>query len=221
MIIFTPLDIPTIPNKQSILDNFVGAEKYVWWKEETLLGAKDFSKPLGEAKSWNKEALEKYPELIKWIETYFPFEHLCYVRLARSTGNVAAHVDGNKVEAPHPHHMTITQEMLDHQLTNEPIGYRFVVSGSRDTLYMCNEYDYSKDMSNQPKHFCTIPEETDAFLINNCTQPHGVDVKEGVDDDRIVGFILGKVVPEAHQKLIERSTNKYNKQVVNKDELRI
>ena len=111
--------------------------------------------------------------------------------------------------------------MLDHQLANEPIGYRFIVSGSRDTLYMCNEYDYSKDMSNQKKVYCTIPDDTDAFLINNCTQPHGVDVKEGVDDDRIVGFVLGKVNVKQHQELIEKSKNKYSKQVITKDELRI
>ena len=111
--------------------------------------------------------------------------------------------------------------MLDHQMANEPIGYRFVVSGSRDTLYMCNEYDYSKDMSDQPKHFCTIPEDTDAFLINNCSQPHGVDVKDGIDDDRIVGFILGKVNESAHRELIERSANKYKQYTVKKDELRI
>ena len=117
--------------------------------------------------------------------------------------------------------MTITQKMLDHQLANEPIGYRFVVSGSRDTLYMCNEYDYSKDMSAQPKHFCTIPEDTDAFLINNCSQPHGVDVKDGIDDDRIDGFILGKVNESAHRELIERSANKYKQYTVKKDELRI
>ena len=86
---------------------------------------------------------------------------------------------------------------------------------------MCNEYDYSKNMNNQKKVYCTIPDDTDAFLINNCTQPHGVDVKEGVDDDRIVGFILGKVNIEQHQKLIEKSQNKYSKFTVTKNELRI
>ena len=221
MLIFTPLDIPPIPNKQKIIDNFVGAEKYVWWKEETLLGNKDFNQQLGEMKPWNDIAKQKYPELLHWIDTYFPVEYKFYVRLARSTGNVKAHVDGNKTEAPYKHHMTITQAMLDHQLANEPIGYRFIVTGSRDTLYMCNEYDYKKDLSNQPKHFCTIPESTDAFLINNCTQPHGVDVKPGIDDDRIVGFILGKVSISAHQKLIEASTNKYATNKVYKNELRI
>ena len=221
MLIFTPLDIPPIPNKQKIIDNFVGAEKYVWWKEETLLGNKDFSQQLGDMKPWNDIAKQKYPELLHWIDTYFPFEYKFYVRLARSTGNVKAHVDGNKTEAPYKHHMTITQTMLDHQLANEPIGYRFIVTGSRDTLYMCNEYDYNKDLSDQPKHFCTIPEDTDAFLINNCTQPHGVDVKPGIDDDRIVGFILGKVSISAHQKLIKASTNKYATNKVYKNELRI
>ena len=219
--IFTPLDIPPIPNKQSILDKFIGEEKFAWWKEETLLGVKDLTKPFGEPKTWTASAQQRYPELLEWIDDNFPFEYMFYVRLARSTGNVDPHVDGNYIKAPHPHHMTITQEMFDHQRANEPIGYRFVVSGSRDTLYMCNEYDYSKDMSNQKKVYCTIPDDTDAFLINNCTQPHGVDVKEGVDDDRIVGFILGKVNIEKHQELIERSKNKYSKQVIKKDELRI
>ena len=219
--IFTPLDIPLIPSKESILKNFVAEDTFAWWKEETLLGVKDLSKPFGEPKQWTESAKEKYPELIKWIDEYFPFEYKFYVRLARSTGNVAPHVDGNYTKAPHPHHMTITQEMFDHQRANEPIGYRFVVSGSRDTLYMCNEYDYSKDMSNQKKVYCTIPNDTDAFLINNCTQPHGVDVKEGVDDDRIVGFVLGKVNVKQHQELIEKSKNKYSKQVITKNELRI
>jgi hypothetical protein len=86
---------------------------------------------------------------------------------------------------------------------------------------MCNEYDYSKDMSNQKKVYCTIPEDTDAFLINNCTQPHGVDVKEGIDDDRIVGFVLGKVNVKQHQELIEKSKNKYSKQVITTEELRV
>ena len=221
MLVFTPLDIPPIPNKQKIIDTFVGAEKYVWWNEEILLGDKDYNEPLGEPKNWNDYAKQKYPELLNWIDTYFPFEYKFYVRLARSMGKVAPHVDGNYVVAPYKHHMTITQDMLDHQLANEPIGYRFVVSGSRDTLYMCNEYDYSKDMSNQPKHFCTIPEDTDAFLINNCSQPHGVDVKEGIDDDRIVGFILGKVNESAHQDLIKKSANKYKQYTVKKNELRI
>ena len=221
MLVFTPLAIPPIPNKQKIIDNFVGAEKYVWWKEETLLGEKDFSKPLGKPQDWNAHAKEKYPELLEWIDSYLPFENKFYIRLARSTGNVAPHVDGNKTEAPYKHHMTITQEMLNNQLANEPIGYRFIVNGSRDTLYMCTEYDYSKDMSNQSKTYCTIPNETDTFLINNNTQPHGVDVKEGIDDDRIVGFILGEVDVLAHRNLIKISTNKYKKYQVHKDELRI
>jgi len=218
--IFTPLDIPPIPNKQSILDKFIGSEKFAWWKEETLLGTKNLDEPFGESRQWELSAHLTYPNLIEWIDTYFPFEYKFYVRLARSTGNVAPHVDGNYVTAPHPHHMTITQKMLDHQLANEPIGYRFVVSGSRDTLYMCKEYDYSKDMNNQQKWFCTIPNETDAFLINNCTQPHGVDVKQGIDDDRIVGFILGKVNTAEHQKLIKRSADKYKKYVVYKEDLK-
>jgi hypothetical protein len=46
-------------------------------------------------------------------------------------------------------------------------------------------------------------------------------VQDGVDDDRIVGFLLGKVNISAHEQLIEASTNKYATYKVHKNELRI
>ena len=44
-IIFTPLDLPPIPNKQKILDKFSAPDYYVWWGEETILGEKKYNNP--------------------------------------------------------------------------------------------------------------------------------------------------------------------------------
>ena len=71
--IFCPLDLPVIPNKQSILDRFSGDESFAWWREETLLGAKDLSKPFGSPGEWTDKS-NNYPELINWIKDNLPFE---------------------------------------------------------------------------------------------------------------------------------------------------
>lgn len=215
-VIFTPVDIPPIPNKEKILERFNAPDFYVWWNEETLLGVKEHNNPLGRPQQWTQEAKDNYPELLEWIETYIPCDELYYIRIARASQAIPPHIDGNAVNPTHKHHLAITQEALDHILENEPVGYRFVVAGAKDKLYMCKEYDYTKDMSWQEKTYCTVPEDTDCFLINNQTQPHGVDEDS---DDRLVGFILGKVNPEKHKALLEQSVNKYKDFVVTKQDL--
>lgn len=68
----------------------------------------------------------------------------------------------------------------------------------------------------QEKHYCTIPEETDAWVLNNCTQPHGVDLQPDLDDQRIIGQITGIVNVEKHQQLLDKSTQRYKQFVVDK-----
>lgn len=216
-IIFTPLDLPPIPNKQKILDKFAAPDYYVWWGEETLLGEKKYNNPLGYPQEWTENAKQSYPELIEWIEENYPLDELYYIRIARANGkSIPPHIDGNAVNPTHKHHLAIRQETLDHILENEPVGYRFIVKGGRDKMYMCKEYDYTRDMSWQQKHYCNIPEDTDAFLINNQTQAHGVD--EDVED-RLIGFILGKVNPQKHNELIERSIQKYSDKIIRKQDV--
>lgn len=213
--IFCPLDIPNIPNKQRILDTFAGDETFAWWREETLLGEKNLSIPFGKPGQWTEKS-KKYPQLVEWIKQYFPFEYFVYIRIARSKGNVWPHVDANYAKAPLPHHMTMEQWMIDHIRQNEPAGYRFIVGGSRSNLYMCKNYDPEyKDQTilDQHKHYCTIPESTDAFVINHQDQPHGVDVDES-DRERLVGFVIGKLDIDKHKKLLNISSSKYRQHTV-------
>lgn len=213
--IFCPLDIPTIPNKQKILDTFAGDESFAWWREETLLGEKNLKKPFGSPGQWTAKA-KKYPDLVTWIEKNLPFEYYVYIRIARSKGDVWPHVDANYAKAPLPHHMTMEQWLIDHIRANEPAGYRFIVGGARDNLYMCKNYDPEyKDPTilDQAKHYCNIPTDTDAFVINHQDQPHGVDVNDN-DSERLVGFVIGKIDVDKHNKLLKISKSKYKDQIV-------
>jgi len=209
--IYSPLDIPPIPNKQHIIDQFTGDESIAWWREETLLGEKTPGVPFDGPRAWTEKS-KKYPQLVEWIKQYFPFEYFVYVRIARSKSDVWPHVDANYTVAPRPHHMTMAQWLIDDIKINEPCGYRFIVSGSRTNLYMCKNYDPDyKDESvlDQPKTYCTIPNETDSFVINHQEQPHGVDVDEKFDHNRIIGFVMGKVDVARHRQLLEKSFSKY------------
>ena len=207
-ILFLPLDIPPIPDKQNLIDSFRGVGRYVWWDEQVLLGNKDYTKPLGFPEPWNQCATEFKP-LINHIDTYLPFEWFSYVRLARAHQPVGLHIDDNFEEPPFPHHKPITRELKQHHLDNEPVGYRIILSGSRDTFYFCKHIDPTyKNQPDQPKHYVEIPDTTDFFLIKNYQQPHGVDTNE-LDHDRIVGFLLGKVNEHKHTDLIERSIARY------------
>lgn len=212
-IIFLPLDIPKIPMTSEMVSLFKGEEKYVWWDQEILLGDPDPRTPLGLPYNWNDRS-EIFHPLVDHVQRYLPFEWLTYVRLARARTSVGLHVDDNYESPPFPHHKAITKELKQHHLDNEPIGYRVILSGSRDTFYFCKDYDPTyKTQIEQPKIYATIPDDTDFFLIRNYQQPHGVDCNK-LDENRVVGFLLGKVLPEKHSALIEKSIVKYKDYVL-------
>ena len=246
MILFVPLDIPPIPNKEKILENFYGSTKVVGYDADDNLMLVETDKAkidsandvfykwqtqhLLEDGVWNKFARETYPELVGWIDDNFPFTRKLDVRLDRAQQSILPHTDaydwdnhvfegvmtdskGNSAKIPYANKVTNPQTIYNHQLENEPIGYRFIVSGSRDSLYMCNE------KNTQEKIFCSTPKETDAYVINHCTQMHGMDPKESVDDDRVVGFIDGMVDPIKHQQLIEKSLEVYKSKSLLKQDL--
>lgn len=217
-VLFTPLDLPPIPDKEFILQQFREEDSYVWWYEDNLTGPKDYSQALGSAPAqWSSRAKQRYPGLLKYLEEKLPFEELYYVRLARARENVKPHVDENYLEAPFAHHLRATAEFIEHQLTNEPIGYRFQIAGCRDNLYLCRDYDPTyRSEPMQEKFFCKLPQETDFFLIHNSKIPHGVDLRPG-DELRLVGFVLGRIHRERHLELIRRSVSRFSDYTIFKD----
>lgn len=239
--IFTPLDIPPIPNKKSIIDKFQGKEYFAFTNKDGIIEIKSNESTgsfchweeltlLDKDGVWQDNAIKLFPDLLEWIDNYFPFSHKLHVKLSRAKGDVLPHtdahdfdndnfqgyfiVDGQKVKTPEKTNITKSQDMLQHQLNNEPCGYRFIINGSRNSLYMC------KDEPASQKYYCTIPQDTDAWVLNNCSQPHGVDLqKPGIDDNRIIGQITGIVDVEKHQNLLEKSRTKYKQYVVHQEQL--
>lgn len=209
---FLPLDIPKLEDVNTIISNFELADKedYVWWNMQILLGERDFETPLGTRDyQWRSEARINYPNLIEWVNHFFPFKKLYYVHLARAYKAVLPHVDENYVESPFPHHMRISMEFKEHLKRNEPVGYRFILAGNRKSLYLCERYDSSyKSIIDQKKHYCEIPDSTNAFLIRNSEVPHGVDGATP-DCNRLMGFLLGEVDVKKHQDLIAKSWLRY------------
>jgi len=245
--IFVPLDLPPIPNKPELVKRFVGTtyvtghcgrieiekenmtitDRFAHWTDTNLYWRNE---------EWTDTAKKDFPEIMDWVQTNLPFEKYFLIKLGRLY-KADPHVDNNlfwvsqqaddlykklndgKV-CPFPKtelfkHTAVEDAIYEHQLANEPVGYRFILSGSRDTLYMSK--DQRVKLSDDKKHYCTIPEDTDSYVIDNCSQPHGVDPRPGIDDDRIVGFIIGLVKPKEHKELVQRSAEKYKKYVMTKE----
>lgn len=163
--------------------------------------------------SFTESARTKYPELLTYMESNWPFESYVYVKLIRANQTVQPHVDGNFVEHKGPvgNYNTITQSYLDHQLATEPCGYRMLIAGNRSNLYLCDEYDPAykrKDWSDIEKRYCTVPETTDCFVLRTNDSPHGVDRIED-DDGRLLLFAIGHLDEARHDQLLQRSIERY------------
>jgi hypothetical protein len=209
---FLPLALPKFEYKQQVLEAFDGSIKFGYWHEEELT-ERDRSKPFNDPMSFTQEAVAKYPELIEYITTQWPFEYFVYVKLIRANRNVDPHVDGNFVDDKGPvgNYNTITQEYLDHQIATEPCGYRMILNGNRSSLYLCDTYDPTykqKDWSDINKQFCAIPEDTDCFVLRTNDSPHGVDYIED-DNQRLLLFAVGQLDVDKHNELLNRSVQKY------------
>jgi len=245
MTLFLPLDIPPIPKRETLVERFTGndhvamydendkmilgktdseviknakpKEVFCEWREETLLGGEDIDPTQPEYYEWNDLAKNKYPELIEWIDEYFPLTQKYHVKLSQASGDVLPHTDSHE----NKDYMSVpTQEINYFKNNHFGIGYRFILQGSKDSLYFCRDVDFKKDLSTQPKHFCKIPEETDAFALDSYF-PHGVDVQPGVDDNRILALIVGKLDQIAHRQMFKNSKHRFGSYEVTEEALTI
>ena len=245
MTLFLPLDIPPIPNRENLVARFSGnnhiamydqddkmilgktdseviknatpKEIFCEWREETLLGGEEMDPSHPEYFQWNSLAKEKYPELIQWIDENFPLSVKYHVKLSHAIGDVLPHTDSHE----NKDYMAVPGDEIDYFKNNHfGIGYRFILNGSKDSLYFCREVNFKKDLSNQPKHFCNIPESTDAFALDSYF-PHGVDVRPGIDDNRILALIVGKLDQQKHKKMFDKSKKKFGQFEITEEMLQI
>lgn len=202
---FLPLDLPLFEHKHAVLKtfNFFNKKPFFWW-DELELTERDYTVPFESANDWTNLAKNNFSELVNYIDQYFPFEHVVYAKLIRANKDVAPHVDNNYVdvdqEKGHRFNL-ITHAYLQHQHETEPCGYRMLIHGNRNNLYLTDDKFIDKT-------YCEIPESTDCFVLKTNDSPHGVDKITG-DDNRLLLFVIGKLNTYAHARLIETSYEKY------------
>jgi len=207
---FLPLDLPKFKFRQKVLDEFKPDTDFYFWGEEYITHRNrdiQFHDPMPIKKI--------HPELVEYVNKYFPFKGIVLMKLLRANRDVKPHVDDNYIDfdGPSKDYNTISREFRDHQLDTEPCGYRMIIEGDRKSLYLTNgepkvidgKLTYGKITEYTPTE---VPESTDCFALKSYGSMHGV--KKTVDDDnRLLLFVVGWLDQDKHNKLVDKSLKKY------------
>ena len=235
---YIPLDVPKFKFKQKTLNTFKNntvfdtanssvmfsieeSYKYDPWTFEVLTErdpyqAFDLDKP----NPFTARAKEKYPELIQFLMNSLPFEHFFYVQLINPHRDIFPHIDNNYLHYQSPKnldqkwHLQV-QSFAQYMLENEPCSYHILINGKREnSFYIAEKFESreksreNRDWSHIETDLCELPMDTDVFATMYTDSPHGVkNIKN--DPNRLSVYLLGKVIPDNHKKLIEKSIEKF------------
>ena len=196
---YIPLDIPKFEYKNEVISEFSpDNENFYWWKEE-YISVRDHNEV------WHDPVRlkDRHKKLVAFANQHLPFKSYILFKLVSAKKNVAPHVDDSYLnyKGPNKDFNLVSKDFRDHQLGTEPCGFRILISGSRNSLYLT-------DKEGGNKSYCQLPESTDCFALKSYGSWHGVDCKSE-DANRLVAFIIGWLDPEKHLNLIERSYKKY------------
>lgn len=181
-ILWMPIDIPKCPIHPTVSNGFI----WGYWEVNKLTQQR--TNPY-DASDWTDETKEKYPEFVEWFN-YFPYKNLRNIKVNRQVKPVDPHIDFNRPEL-HP-------ELYHNNNENEPCGYRILIKGTRTKgIYI---------MRGEEKIYCTIPDDTDTYVLGHTTTLHGVDD----DEERITIFTHFEIDAEKNRALLQKSFEKYS-----------
>lgn len=141
----------------------------------------------------NREVLLEYPLLGDWLGL-FP---------ARSIRNIKFNVQKDEVE-PHIDFGNPNKDPLlyENNHSNEPCGYRVIISGSRTNgLYI---------VRNDTRVYADMPEDTDVYVLGQTCTNHGVSYEPG----RRTMFLHFEIDPGPHQDLLKHSLDRYGDRAI-------
>jgi len=142
---------------------------------------------------FNNNIKNSYPELVEWFKL-FPYLTIRNVKLNLQIKEVKSHIDFTKPD--------LDPDLHRNNSHNEPCGYRIILSGSRkNKLYV---------MRNNQKVYCTMPEDTDVYVLGHTSTLHGVDD----DVDRWTIFTHFEIDKQRHDKLLMKSFEKYKQYAI-------
>lgn len=186
-LLWCPIDIPKFP-----IENFRVPSEFNWnfWNVTKL--TEERSSPY-EQTTLSDEISTQYPELVEWLKN-FPYLTIRNLKFNIQIGTVAKHIDFTRPK--------LEPQLYKNNSENEPCGYRILLHGSRShKLYV---------VRNGVKHYVTIPDSTDTYVLGHTNVLHGVEE----DQDRITIFTHFEIDSAKHKQLLEKSIQKYSEYAV-------
>jgi len=200
-IAFLPIDLPPIPRKDKVLNNFVKELNYGWWDAIRLFEPTINFEPTDK---WAEHINTHLPELKEWIIENIPYTAHIHGKIMKSRDQVYPHVD---YQDPNRR-----PDVFEHLRINEPSSYRLFFTGNRKHgVYVCK----SKDSLPEHRIYPELPEGTDVYAMPYTNQVHGVDF----ETDRVIAITNGYIDIPRHHALLQKSFKKYEKFLVRRSDL--
>jgi len=137
--------------------------------------------------SLDPELHDRFPLLESWLR-HLPYSSLRYVKINFQREPVRPHRDFSKPD--------LDPELYTNNLSNEPCGYRVLIRGQRNKLYIIRDGE---------KIYPTMPDDTDVYVLRQTDTLHGVDDDPG----RAVLYAHIEIDPDLNRALLARSHRKY------------
>jgi len=181
-ILWMPIDLPKFPIKNFY---FNPTDSWTAWYFKKLTTR---TKDKYSSSNLRTDIIKQYPELVTWINL-FPFTSLCNIKFNIQKDLVPPHIDFASPEE--------SKELFLNNSVNEPCGYRVVIKGKRqNNIYI---------VKNETKHYVTLPEDTDVYVLGQTTCLHGVEEEPG----RRTMYIQMFIEPNKHLEILNRSYKLY------------
>jgi len=216
--LFIPIDVPTLDINSQIISDFTPTRTWAHnvsvaedqignlWEIEEVTEITD------KAMDENINLNSTHQGLQDWILANLPLTSIVQLYIIKSVQDAPLHKDNTYTSTsdgpdkmPSYDSLICSETYQTHRLSNEPTGYRILISGGKgngtDTGFKCQDPDTLET------HWGTIPADTDVFLIRNYDVLHGVNLEEG--ETRITAFVSGWLDEAAHANLIAASKTKY------------
>ena len=96
----------------------------------------------------------------------------------------------------------INQSLYDHTQSNEPCGYRMLISGTVGKFFVVDGAGV--------KTYGVTPPETNTFVMRASDGIHGADQ----DQNRMILYFQGILDQDKHRQILERSYQKYKDSMI-------
>lgn len=222
-ILYVPLDLPVVPKDLSleniaytfVPENSVNEIEELKLKRKHHLYAwnsfiirspknrnnESYSSQLDDIEwEYTIEASKQCPNLIKYIETYLPYNKFKFIAAISSRGEVPMHFD-------HTESIPYTEQHF--YKANDPCYYRILLDGSINDKSF---YIYTKKLG---KQYCSLPSDSPGWAMGSYSCAHGND--ESLTGQKLLLYVMGDLDLNRHHELICRSFNKFQRYAIVKE----